>query len=172
MIGDFNFYEAIQKKDIIKIRSMIANSFIIDPSTEDAKEMLSILKQYDISIYEEHDGIELKEDENLWTKKYFEQLLGELLYNFSQERIKLLLKVTPYVYQDYLLKEKVSTEIKNNVENNFGHRNKNIADYFIKVIAIFIDKLESISLLNNKIMGDKLICLGNRLIKLGNKLKK
>lgn len=102
MALDNEFMQAINNNDFTKIRSMIANSFIIDPSTQDVKEMLIEVDKQNIPIYETHDEIDLNWDKSIWTKDYLNRVLGELLFNFSKERIDLLLKLTPYVYREYL----------------------------------------------------------------------
>lgn len=102
MALDKSFMQAVNDNDLTSMRSMIANSFIIDPSTKDVKEMIAVVDKQNIPIYETQDEIVLNWNKSAWTKDYLNRVLGELLFNFSRERIELLLELTPYVYREYL----------------------------------------------------------------------
>lgn len=106
MALDSEFIKAINECDIDTLRAMIINSFMIDPSLEQTKEMLSAAKTYKINIYQEHDGTNISDNKMDWTKEYFTEQAADLLSNFSQERIAMLKKYTPYVYKDYLEQNK------------------------------------------------------------------
>lgn len=110
MAVDNSFYRAIQEQDTVSIRSMIANSFIIDPSAEESREMIKLIEDIKFPLYDAHDGIKFLERKH-WNREYLNCLLGELLYNFSKERVDFLLEMTPYVYKDYLNEKTIKRKI-------------------------------------------------------------
>ncbi|WP_304152493.1 hypothetical protein [Megamonas hypermegale] len=92
-----NFIKAINERDIKMLQAIINNSFITDPTTGTIREMLQIIKENNIDIFEQHDNKVLYEEKRYWTRDYEKQLLSDLFLNFSRERITLLLKIVPYV---------------------------------------------------------------------------
>ncbi|MDM8144245.1 hypothetical protein, partial [Megamonas hypermegale] len=70
------------------------------------QEMLRIIKENNIDIFEPHDNKTLNEDETHWTRDYEKKLLSDLFLNFSYERFDLLLKLVPYVERDYIEQQK------------------------------------------------------------------
>lgn len=106
------FINAVKTKDKEKIKSEIINSFIVDFSAKETESMCQFIEKENIGseIYEVSDGKDLFEDESYWTKDYLKLLLNDLRYNFAKERINLLIKVTRYVYCEYIQQEATASE--------------------------------------------------------------
>ena len=102
-----NFIKAVNERDIKMIQAVINNSFVTDPTTEAVQKMLRITKDKNIDIFEPHDNKKLEKEKSHWTRDYEKQLLSDLFFNFSRERIALLLEIVPYVERDYIEQQKV-----------------------------------------------------------------
>lgn len=90
------FYEALQAGNVLRIRIMMKDSLLFDPTFATffamEKETLSMK-----GLYDEHDGKELIEDRKLWNDDYMNKVMVEVLYNFSHERIEHLKEVVRFL---------------------------------------------------------------------------
>lgn len=87
---------------------MIINSFMIDPSLKQYREMKEAIDKTSMDIYDEDNNDTISEDKALWNKNYLVEQMADLLTNFSQRRLDIIEKITKYVYSEYQI---------NNVKN-------------------------------------------------------
>lgn len=92
------FREAIENDNTLRIRIMLKNSLIVDPTFREFKEMLSFAENNISNLYDEHDGEVLKYETFQWNKEYMDKQMVELIDNFSKERINLLKNICKHLY--------------------------------------------------------------------------
>lgn len=92
------FIKAVEEQDNLKIRIMLKNSMLLDPTLEMFNEMLVYAEKQVTNLYDEHDGETLLNDENNWTKDYLDEQLFSVVTNFSKERIGLIKKMIKKLY--------------------------------------------------------------------------
>lgn len=88
------FREAVASKNALRVRIMMKDSLLVDPTFKEFEEMARLAGD----IYEKHDGGELSDDTSKWTTDYMNRLMVELVENFSRERIIHLKRVVRYLY--------------------------------------------------------------------------
>ena len=117
-----NFKQAVINKEIRRVRIMMKDSLLVDPSFTDLSVMKKIAKDV-IGLYDEHDGAELDYDKSNWTNEYMDKLMVQVVGNFSHERIDHLKQVVRYLIPDYDKKpinkevEKSNINKSNNAQN-------------------------------------------------------
>lgn len=106
-----DFKDAVNNNQKTKIRIMLKNSMIIDPSLKTFDEMLAYAEKNLPDIYDEHNGEELINDSSAWDEQYMNQQMVVLVTNFSKERIDLLRKIVKKLYA-HRIKNETSDAIK------------------------------------------------------------
>lgn len=96
MVTD-SFYEAVKSADLRRVRIMMKDSLLRDPSFRDFSKMERIASQKFEDLYEKHDGRELNMDKNAWNKDYRSTLMVQVISNFSHERVNHLKEVVRYL---------------------------------------------------------------------------
>ncbi len=107
------FKEAVSENRIVKVRIMLKDSMLVDPSFKQFEEMLEYTIKEIPDIFEEHDGEELLNDPSLWNESYLNDQMVSLITNFSEKRIKLLKKMVQTLY-----KSKISLNENTNSSKN------------------------------------------------------
>lgn len=160
------FYSALKLRDTDSIKNALYSSFLIDRSAKTAKIMCREIESKGLnnSVYVVSDDRNLLLDENFWTKDYLKQLLNDLRYNFSKERIDLLIKVSQKVYPVY---EETVEDVYKNTKITNGQENEHIRDTIEKIMLIikFVVKGKS------ERLGDFCIKIGEKLVEIGNDIK-
>lgn len=105
------FMEVVQSGKIRRVRIMLEDSLLLDPTAERFNEMECYASKKMGNIYAEHDGENLNFDKSAWNKDYLNQQMAVVIDNFSKERINLLKKMVLYLYKDK------ADKIRNNKEN-------------------------------------------------------
>lgn len=90
------FYEAVQSGNIRRVRIMMQDSLLVDPTFAEFNAMEKAAASM-VGLYDEHDGKELIEDRNLWNDDYMDKVMVKVLSNFSHERIDHLKEVVRYL---------------------------------------------------------------------------
>ena len=95
------FFEAVDEKNIGRLRIMMKNSLLVDHSFKQFNEMSKYVKNIE-GIYDEHDDKQcpFEEDKSKWDKKYMDKQLTRVVDNFSKKRIEHIKKVITYVYEN------------------------------------------------------------------------
>lgn len=83
------FQEMVEKKEIRKVRILLKNELRVDPTFRKFDEMETYAREkLGDELYEPFDGKELNEDEDSWDDAYMNQVLVDLVNNFSHKRIR------------------------------------------------------------------------------------
>lgn len=90
------FYEAVQSGNVRRVRIMMQDSLLVDPTFTEFNAMEKAASSM-VGLYDEHDGKELVEDRNLWDDDYMDKVMVKVLSNFSHERIDHLKEVVRYL---------------------------------------------------------------------------
>lgn len=90
------FYEAVQSGNVRRVRIMMQDSLLVDPTFAEFNAMERVASSM-AGLYDEHDGNELIEDRNLWNDDYMDKVMVKVLSNFSHERIDHLKEVVRYL---------------------------------------------------------------------------
>lgn len=91
-----SFYEAVKSENVTRVRIMMKDSLLIDPSFAQFDQMNQAASGMQ-GLYEEHDGRELNTDKSTWDDSYMNKLMVQVVSNFSHERVEHLKKVVRYL---------------------------------------------------------------------------
>lgn len=86
------FYEAVAAKQVRKIRIMLKDSLLVDPTFERFTEMEKAASSVE-GLYDAHDGRAFEENPELWNDAYMDKIMVQVVGNFSHERVEHLKKV-------------------------------------------------------------------------------
>lgn len=86
------FHEAVEEKNKLRIRIMMKDSLLVDPTFTQFGEMERAASSVE-GLYEPHDGREFKEDKEAWDDDYMNELMVQVVSNFSHERVNHLKEV-------------------------------------------------------------------------------
>lgn len=90
------FYEAVQSGNVRRVRIMMQDSLLIDPTFVEFNAMEKAAASM-AGLYDKHDGKEFIEDRNLWNDDYMDKVMVKVLSNFSHERLDHLKEVVHYL---------------------------------------------------------------------------
>lgn len=94
------FMNAVAERNELRVRIMLSNYMITDPSFRDFDESLAYALKTLPELIVPHDGEELNHDVTAWTKVYLDKECATVVNNFSQERIDLLRNMCAHIYKD------------------------------------------------------------------------
>ena len=94
------FREAVDLGKKIRVRIMLKDIMLVDPTMRQFDEMISYALNKISDLYDEHDDEELKYDSSEWTETYLNNQMVTVVNNFSKERIDLLRNMVKYIYRD------------------------------------------------------------------------
>ena len=94
------FMDAMKSGKVIRVRIMLKNSLLIDPTAVQFDEMERYATPQMNDIYTEHDGEDLNFDVTAWNEDYLNRQMVIVVNNFSKERIHLLKSMVLYLYKD------------------------------------------------------------------------
>lgn len=81
------FYEAVDTNNVRRVRIMMKDSILVDPTFKEFKEM-EMAAQSMKGLYDIHDGREFITTESDWDDNYMDKLMVQVVTNFSHERIE------------------------------------------------------------------------------------
>ena len=90
------FYEAIKSGNVRRVRIMMKDSLLVDPTFAEFNAMEKVASSM-AGLYDEHDGKDLIEDRNMWNDDYMDKVMVKVLSNFSHERVDHLKEVVRYL---------------------------------------------------------------------------
>ena len=113
------FKEALTKNDILKIRLMMKNSLLYDPSFKSFDEMERLAEKYKVNIWQDSSVEVLEKRDKPWTIDDVNYELTAIVNHFTKERIAYLKNLIIEVYyRDVNINKKTSShnkKYKNNV---------------------------------------------------------
>ena len=90
------FYEAVQSGNVRRVRIMMKDSLLIDPTFTEFNAMEKAATSMS-TLYDVHDGKAFVEDQSLWDDDYMDMVMVKVLSNFSHERIDHLKDIVHYL---------------------------------------------------------------------------
>ncbi len=87
-----SFYEAVNSGNVRKLRIMMKDSLLVDPTFKELNEMETAAAMVP-GLYDEHDGEPFVLDRIDWNDDYLNKQKVQLIYNFSHERLNHLKEV-------------------------------------------------------------------------------
>jgi hypothetical protein len=90
------FYDAVKDKNIRRLRIMMSDSLLVDPTFREFTEMDEVASSVE-GLYEPFDGRPLETDESNWNDDYMSKQMVQVVSNFSHERINHLKSVIRYL---------------------------------------------------------------------------
>lgn len=83
------FKEAVEQGKTTRVKIMLKDSLLLDPSCKEFDEMMGYASNKMGSLIEQHDGELLKPSED-WNEDYLNDEMVAVVNNFSKERVDLL----------------------------------------------------------------------------------
>lgn len=94
------FREAVGTGKKTRVRIMLKDIMLVDPSMKQFDEMLNFAKSNISDLFDEHNEEILKYDCSEWTESYLNNQMVVVVSNFSKERVELLRNMVKYIYRD------------------------------------------------------------------------
>lgn len=94
-----DFMEAVKASKMIRVRIMLKDSLLVDPTGVQFDEMEQYAVEVMGDIYTEHDGEKLNYDVAVWNEDYLNEQMVAVVNGFSKERIDLLKSMVRYLYK-------------------------------------------------------------------------
>jgi hypothetical protein len=94
------FRETVESGKKVRVRIMLKDSMLVDPTMRQFDEMLSFALSKISDLYDEHDGEELKYSSSEWNETYLNSQMVSVVSNFSNERVELLRNMVSFIYSD------------------------------------------------------------------------
>ncbi len=103
------FMEAVNSGKRTRIRIMLKDIMLVDPTMAQFDEMLHFAVSKMTDLYDEHDDEVLKYDHSEWNEIYLNNQMVVVVSNFSKERVELLRNMVKFIYKDKAEKLRTST---------------------------------------------------------------
>lgn len=94
------FREAVGTAKKTRVRIMLKDIMLVDPSMKQFDEMLDFAKSNLSDLFDEHNEEPLKYNCSEWTESYLNHQMVVVVSNFSKERVELLRNMVKYIYHD------------------------------------------------------------------------
>lgn len=104
------FKDAVESGKKIRVRIMLKDIMLVDPTMKQFDEMLSYANSAIEDLYDNHDDEPLKYDKSEWDESYLNTQMVSVVNNFSKERIELLRNMVKYIYRDKIERIRSSEE--------------------------------------------------------------
>jgi hypothetical protein len=97
---DTKFINAVQIKNIVRVRLALSNELMLDPRGKTFKEMLQYAESNLPLLYQDDDGKIYDNDSAKWNENFLYDLKNDLDLNFSKEKLSLYEIVAKHVLKD------------------------------------------------------------------------
>lgn len=91
------FYEVVNSNNIRRVRIMMIDSLLVDPTFKEFEEMEEAVVSMK-GLYDHHDCKEFELNKENWDDNYMAKQMVQVIDNFSHERIEHLKDVVRYLY--------------------------------------------------------------------------
>lgn len=109
------FREAVENNKMTRVRIMLKDSMLVDPTMKQFDGMLDFAKSNISNLFDEHDEEVLKYDHSDWNESYLNNQMVVVVSNFSKERVELLRNMVKYIYRDKIEKINVANQYQSNL---------------------------------------------------------
>lgn len=92
------FIDAVANNKKTRVRIMLKDIMLVDPSMKLFNEMLSYAESNMENLYDEHDGENLSTNSTAWNEDYMNRQMVSVVTNFSRERVNTLKKIVEFLY--------------------------------------------------------------------------
>ena len=103
------FMEAVQSGKMMRVRIMLKDSLLVDPTAAQFDEMERYATEKMGNIYTDHDGEVLNFYVSSWNEDYLNQQMVTVVNCFSKERIDLLKSMVRFLYKEKANKIRTET---------------------------------------------------------------
>lgn len=110
------FDEAILLGDVLSVRIMMKDSLLVDRTFTEFNQMEKEASKLE-GLYDKHDGCTFNQNKEKWDYEYMNELMVEVIDNFSHERIEHLKEVVRYlrpITEETIKTQKLDSRDKNN----------------------------------------------------------
>ncbi len=117
------FAEAVESKRILRVRIMLKDLLLIDPTAAQFEEAEAYASSALDGLYDGHNGEALNYNEAEWNEDYLNEQMVNVVDNFSKERIDLLKRMARRIYSEKA--EKIGAEqVSENAQEKRAVRQK------------------------------------------------
>lgn len=120
MVVTEEFRQAVEDKKIIRVRIMLKDSMLVDPTMLQFDEMISFALPLLDNLYDEHDDEILEYDKMQWNENYLNKEMVTVVNNFSKDRIELLRNIVKYLYKDRV--ESIKNDRQKNTSSSVSRK--------------------------------------------------
>lgn len=113
MAVDNAFKDAVKANKRTQVVVTLKNSVLLDPSLKTFDEELQYAEKRMPNLFEEHDGKNFKA-KNEWSDEYLYEVLADLNFNFSKERVAHLYELVPVVKADTIKEQEATKKASSN----------------------------------------------------------
>ncbi len=114
------FIEAVNSNNKVRVRIMLKDIMLVDPTMKQFDEMLDYAKSNLSDLYDEHDGENLIFDNAKWNIDYLNKQMVTVVTNFSVERVNLLRNMVKHIYHDRV--ERMNTTSTTNKNHHISKK--------------------------------------------------
>ncbi len=94
------FKEAVEAGKKIRVRIMLKDIMLVDPTMKQFDEMISYASGKMTDLYDEHNDEILNYSSSDWNEAYLNSQMVTVVNNFSKERVELLRNMVKYIYRE------------------------------------------------------------------------
>lgn len=147
------FHQAVESNNIRRIRIMMKNSLLVDPSFKEFHEMEKATRGVK-GLWDEHDGgKEFITDKSKWNNDYMAKLMTKVVPNFSHERINHLKEVVRYLIPTDKNGKSWDDDSRNKKELERNVRENVPSKYYKAGESVNTNRLQSVINTCNKMMN-------------------
>lgn len=147
------FHQAVESNNIRRIRIMMKNSLLVDPSFKEFHEMEKATRGVK-GLWDEHDGgKEFITDKSKWNNDYMDKVMVKVVSNFSHERINHLKEVVRYLIPTDKNGKSWDDDSRNKKESERNVRENVPSKYYKAGESVNTNRLQSVINTCNKMMN-------------------
>jgi hypothetical protein len=135
-----DFTNAVRDKNVRRVRIMMKDSLIRDPSFAEFEEMSREAEKGlgTRTLYDRHDGENFSLNKSDWNKTYMNNQLVDLMSNFSRERLNHLKTVCSFIYADEIQNMKQRNREEQHYDDNRAHGNNSGCATVLLIAAVIV----------------------------------